>query len=193
MVETLIALGIFVVIVVAMGAFQANVFTNQRIASGSFQTAQDAQIILKKLIVELRSALAGANGAYPIVSASTSSLAFYADPGNDGTAERIIYSLVGTTLYRAVLQPTGNPPTYNSANQSTSTMMVNVRNSSSTPVFQYFDQNYTGTSSPLALPVTLSSVRLIKVSLTLDTNPQYSPAPRTYTTQISLRNLKTNL
>lgn len=192
-IETMIALAVFVLIIVAMGAFQVSIFQNQRVISGNLQTAQDAQTILKRILVEVRSAVPGASGAYPIVWAATSSLAFFSDPGNDGVPERIAYVLIGTNLHRAVIQPTGTPSVYNVANQSTTTIVVNIRNSTSTPVFQYYDLNYTGTSSPMTYPLAIASIRLIQVGLTLDVNPSLSPVPRTYTTQINLRNLKTNL
>lgn len=103
------------------------------------------------------------------------------------------YTLVGNTLYIAVIKPTGTPPVYNGSSQATSSLLTDVRNSSSTPVFQYFDQNYTGTSSPLSVPVNIPSIRLIKIALALDVLLNQAPAVMNYTTQVSLRNLKTNL
>lgn len=193
LVETIIALAIFVLVAVAVGMFQVSIFSNQRVVTGSYQTAQDAQIILKTLLTELRSAQPGANGAYSIVSAGTSSLSFFFDKDGDGKTEQVTYRLLQSTLYRTSIPPTGSPFQYLLANQSTSTAMVNIRNSTSTPVFQYFDQNFTGTSSPMSLPIDLLSVRLIRINLTLDTDTKISPVPRTYTIQVGLRNLKTNL
>lgn len=193
LVELLTALAIFAAVIIAVGAFEVNIFQYQGSVSGSLSTAQDAQVILKTMLTELRSASTAANGAYPIVSAGTSSLSFYDDANNNGQAEEITYSLVNNILYRAVIQPTGSPAVYNPATQSTSSLLTDVHNATSTPVFQYFDQNYTGTSSPLSLPVSISSIRLVEISLTLDTNANQAPGPRTYTTQVSLRNLKTNL
>ena len=193
LVETMIALGIFMVVIMAVGAFQVSIFSNQKAVSGSLQTAQDAQIILKTMLTELRAASPGMNGSYPIASAGTSSITFFSDANNDGMTEQIGYRLSSSTVYRTMIPPTGSPATYNIANQTTSVIMNNVRNSASSPVFQYFDQNYTGTSSPLAMPVNISSVRLVQINLTLDVNPNLSQVPRTYTVQASLRNIKTNL
>ena len=150
-------------------------------------------MILKTMLTELRQASTASNGAYPIAAAGTSSITFFSNIDSDAQIEEVTYSFIGNTLYRAVIQPTGSPLTYNFANQSTSSMLTDVRNSSSTPVFQYYDQNYTGTSSPLSLPINIPVVRLIKISLSLDVLVNQAPAVRTYTTQVSLRNLKTNL
>ncbi len=193
LVEVLLALAIFVTVIVAVGAFEVNIFSYKSSISGSLTTVQDAQVILKTMLTELRSAAPGANGAYPIISASTSTISFFADPDNDGSTEQITYSLIKSSLYRAIIQPSGSPAVYNIATQSSSTILTDVVNSTSTSIFQYFDQNYTGTSSPLTVPINIPSVRLIQINLTLDVDPTKSPLPRTYTTQVSLRNLKTNL
>ena len=193
LVETLIALAIFVAVIVAVSAFQVNIFINRNTVSSSLQTVQDAQVVLRTMLSELRSAAPAVNGIYTIALAGTSTLSFFSDPKNVGQTEEITYSLTGKTLYRSVIIPSGSPLWYNPANQTTSSLITNIRNSTSTPVFQYYDQNYTGTSSPLAMPVNVSSVRLVSITLTLDTDPNRSPTPRTYTIQVSLRNLKTNL
>jgi Tfp pilus assembly protein PilV len=193
LVEVFISLAIFTAVMLAVSTFEVSIYQNQQTLSGSFSTAQDAQTVLKTMLTELREAAPGGNGAYPIVAASTSTLSFFADPLHTGTTEEITYTLASSTLYRAVILPSGSPVSYPSSGQSTSTLITNVRNGTSTPLFQYFDQNYSGTSTPLSLPISVSSVRLVDVSVTLDTNPRTAPAPRTYTVQVSLRNLKTNL
>lgn len=193
LVETLITLGIFITIMIAVGTFGVNMFSYQRVISGSLQTTQDAQIILKTITKEIRSMTSGATGQYPIANAATNTLSFFFDQNNDGVQDRITYSLVGTTLYRAVIVPSGSPITYNIANQSTTTLVYNIRNSPSTPIFEYFDDSYTGTSSPLSLPVTVTNIHLIKINLTLDVDPSRSPTPVTYSAQVNLRNLKSNL
>jgi type II secretory pathway component PulJ len=193
LVEVFISMAIFVAVMVAVTTFLVDIYSNNRTVSGSFQTAQDAQVILKTMLTELRQSATAANGAYPIAVAGTSSITFFSNIDNDAQIEEVSYSFIGNTLYRAVIQPTGSPLTYNIASQSTSSMLTDVRNSSSTPVFQYYDQNYTGTSSPLSLPINIPVVRLIKISLSLDVLVNQAPVARTYTTQVSLRNLKTNL
>ena len=178
---------------VAITAFLVNIYSNNRTISGSFQTSEDAQVILKTMLTELRQASTASNGAYPIAFAGTSSIVFFSNVDSDSAMEEVTYSLIGSTLYRAVIQPTGSPLTYNVASQSTSSLLTDVRNSSSTPVFQYYDQNYTGSSSPLSLPINIPAVRLVKISLALDVLINQAPVVQTYTTQVSLRDLKTNL
>ena len=193
LVEVLITLAIFICVMAAVGFFESNVFNYQRSISGSLQTVQDSQIILKTIAREMRDMAPAANGAYPLVTAGTSTISFFSDANNDGSEDQITYQLIGTKISRAVIPPTGSPPSYSAANQSTTTLVTNVRNSTSTPIFEYYDTNYNGTSSPMASPINLTGVRLVKVNLTLDVDPNRSPLPVTYTSQISLRNIKSNL
>lgn len=193
LVEVFIALAIFVVVMTAIAMFESSIYRYKNSVSSSYQTTQSAQSILKTMLTELREAEPGSNGAFPVVNAGSTTVSFFSDANNDGNPEQITYTLMGTTLYRAVIQPSGNPPSYNIANQSTSSIMTSVQNGASTPVFQYYDGNYSGTSSPLTQPVTTTSVHLIRVNVTLDLDPNRSPVPVTYSVQASLRNLKTNL
>ncbi|MFA6295292.1 MAG: type II secretion system protein [Candidatus Paceibacterota bacterium] len=193
LVEVLIAVAIFGVVMVAIGTFQVNIFSYNSSISGSLNTTQNAQAILKTILRELREIAPGANGSYPIATVGSTTLSFFSDYDNDGATEQITYSLLGTTLYRAVTHPSGSPVIYNYANQATTTLVVDVRNGTSIPVFQYFDSSYNGTSSPLTLPASITSIRLIKISLSLDTDPNRSPLPVIYTVQVNLRNVKNNL
>jgi prepilin-type N-terminal cleavage/methylation domain-containing protein len=193
LVEVLIALAIFAVVMVAIGTFEVNIFSYQSSVSGSYQTSQSAQIILKTVLKELREVAPGANGSYPLAKTGSTTLSFFSDVDNDGQTEMVTYSLIGTTLFRAVVHPTGSPSTYNISNQSTTTLLTGVLNGNAIPSFQYFDTNYTGTSSPMTQPVNPSLVRLIKINQKIDIDPNPSPLPIIFTIQASLRNLKTNL
>jgi prepilin-type N-terminal cleavage/methylation domain-containing protein len=192
LVETLVALSIFLVIMVAVGTFEVDVFSEQKAVSGSLETSQDAQVLLKVIMKELRSMSSSPIGAYPLVTAGTSTVSFYSDANGDGSAEQITYTLIGSSLFRVM---------NNSGVLSTTTLVTNVRNgsasSSMATLFQYFDQSYDGSNStssqPLTQPVSLTAVRSIKINLTLDVDPNRSPIAVTYSAQAQLRNLKTNL
>jgi len=194
LVETLLVASIFLIIMIGVTGFERDTFQVNTISSGSFSTAQGAQEILRTLVVQLRSASEGSDGSYPILTAGSTTLTFFSDINGDGKKERIRYFLSGTTLEEGIMEPIGTPLSYNNATETISYVAYNVRNlASSTNIFDYYDDTYNGTSSPLTQPVSVSAVRLVKVTLILDLNPNQAPLPRTYTTQISLRNLKDNL
>lgn len=195
LVEVLVAVGIFAVIMGAVVMFQVNVFSYNKQVSGSYTTVQDAQGILKTMTKELRMASQGANGAYAIQTAATNTVTFFADLAGDGVKKRVKYSFSPTNaaVYRAVTPPSGTPPTYSNANTSTTTIIVNARNAATMPMFEYFDSSYNGEGNALAQPVVTTSVRTVRINITLDADPNQPPEPRTYSAQTTLRNLKDNL
>lgn len=183
----------------AVSLFESNVFSYQRSASNSMTTVQDAEVILKTISHDIRMTSQGSDGSYALQTVATNTLQFFADTNGDGIKERIRYSLIGSKLYRVLLTPTGSPLSY-SGTESTSTVLTDVVNSTSTPVFSYFDGTYAGTTTgAISQPVSPNSVRLIQINLTLNAGAsvgnvdQDMPAIRTYTADVTLRNLKDNL
>ena len=108
--------------------------------------------------------------------------------------EQIRYFLSDKDLKRGIIKPSGSPLSYNSANEQISTLVTGINNGVS-PIFEYFDSSYTGTSTPLVQPVQITQVRLVRVTLKIeeDTNPTKTIGPVIVTSQVFLRNLKDNL
>ena len=192
LIEVTLSIGIFAIVLVAISAFQVSVFQNKTSAQNGIISAQDAENILKVMAKELRSARQGADGSYAVISTGTSSVSFFSDANGDGTVDEITYFATSSTLKRSVISPTGSPASYDMAQQKTN-ILINTLAATTTPIFTYFDGTYTGTSSPLAQPVSPNAVRLVRISVTIDADPKRSPLPITYTSQTTLRNLKDNL
>jgi prepilin-type N-terminal cleavage/methylation domain-containing protein len=193
LVEIIVVLGIFSIMAVAISSLQFRILTNNKIAQDSLSSAQDARIILAMMVRDLRSASPSNDGSFAIVQAATNTVAFYSDTDGDGLKEKIRYFVATTTLMKGSIKPTGSPLSYSSVSEKFSSLAYNVKNATSTALFEYYDTNYTGTSSPLVQPVTTTSIRLVKINLMIDADPNRSPIIRTYTSQVSLRNLKDNL
>ncbi len=191
--ELVVVIGIISAIIISLGNFQTDIFKNNKFSFDSLNTVQDAKSIISTMVKELRTASPGSNGSFTIVQAATNTLTFYSDIDGDLLKEQVRYYLATTTLKKGIIKPTGNPLTYNNANETFSYLAYNIRNSSTSPLFQYFDSNYMGTSSPLTQPVTTTDVRLVKINLIIDIDQNKSPVIRTYTSQVSIRNLKDNL
>ncbi|MEK9201667.1 MAG: hypothetical protein AAB944_01715, partial [Patescibacteria group bacterium] len=111
---------------------------------------------------------------------------------NDGLQERVRYFLSGTDLRKGVIKPSGNPLQYNPASETFSTLARDVRNGGQN-LFDYYDANYDGTTAALTQPVSVSVVRLVKVTVIIDADINRAPSPKTFMTQVSFRNLKDNL
>lgn len=190
--EVLVSVSILVVVMVAVGTFQFNVITNNRSTQVRLTNIQEASNVVKVISKELRAMTPSANGSYAIESAGTSTIVFFTDINGDSSPERIRYYLASTTLYRGLKSPSGSPAVY-TGTESIKVVATGIRNSSTTPVFEYFDGAYAGTGSAMTYPLVLTSIRLIKANLVIDSDPNKSPIPRTFSTQASLRNLKDNL
>ncbi|MFZ2038526.1 MAG: prepilin-type N-terminal cleavage/methylation domain-containing protein [Minisyncoccia bacterium] len=191
-VELLIVIAITTLMVTIVGAFARDVFFIKNYVSESYTSEQDASKIIRPMITELRSARASQTGAYAIEQAGTSSLIFFTDTNLDGMTERVRYYLFNKTIMKGIIFATGTPATYPAAQEKFNTLIRNVGNSSSTPIFEYYNDSYTGTSSPLTQPVNIANVSLIKITVKTDIDVNRAPYQQTITTQVSIRNLKDN-
>lgn len=191
--EIVVVLGILAIFVVLVANFQTKIFQLNRIFQGGAYEQTDATNVIKSMASDIRSMSSSSGGAYPIDQASTSTLSFYNDVDDDGVKEKIRYYLSGTTLKKGVIEPTGSPLTYNPASEVSSTLISGVRNGTSTPIFSYYDTNYSGSAtSSLPLPINVIKVRLVYINVVVDNDPNQPLAPISVTTQVSLRNLKDN-
>lgn len=190
LVETLFGIAIFVVIMLLVTLFSRNVWTYNAFITGGLADTDAGRTVLRVLTSEIRTASTADTGAYAIAAASASSFTFYSDIDNDGLKERVRYFLSGTSLQKGVIKPTGSPLTYNPANEQISTLINKLANS---VLFEYYDRNYDGATAALAYPMNIPSIRLVKVTIVLDMDPNRSPVPMTFSTQVSIRNLKDNL
>ncbi len=192
LVEILVAVAVLSILVIVVGSFQRDVFFLGSVLRGSATAAQDARSIMRTMTKELREAAPSSNGSYVIESAATSSIVFYADIDTDVQRERVRYFIVGKELRKGVIQPTGNPVTY-PTNTETFTILASTISPTTSPAFRYYDSSYAGTSTSMTYPIDTARIRLVRFDLLLDLDANRSPVPRSYTTQVSIRNLKDNL
>jgi len=191
-IEVLVSIFIFTLIGLAVYSFQHNVFSLNKIISDSLAAQDEARRAFKTMNAEIRTASPSSLGAYALSETATSSFIFYSNIDDDFYKERVRYFLQGATLKKGVIKPSGVPLTYNPANETVSELAHDVANAT-TSIFSYYDTNYDGTTQPLAEPINVSAVRLVKITIIIDRDPTKPPAPITLTTQISIRNLKDNL
>jgi prepilin-type N-terminal cleavage/methylation domain-containing protein len=192
LVETIFAVAIFTAIVGALGAFQRDVFFFSDVLQIGLNNVSEARKVLRPFVGEVRGAQPSNLGGSAIESAQQKSFIFYTDANADGLKERVRYFVEGETFKKGVTEPTGNPFVYNPSNEKITSVVSDVINEQTN--FSYYDSNYNGTTStpPLAFPVSPSDVRLIRVDLTIDSNPDRAPSLMTITTQATVRNLKDN-
>jgi prepilin-type N-terminal cleavage/methylation domain-containing protein len=193
---TLIEIAIVVAVTALLGgavaALQRNALSLNAILQDGLTGQQEMRKTVRDFVSEVRSAVPSGSGAYPLATVATSTLTFYSDLDLDNAPERIRYFMSGTTLRKGITEPSGNPVVYNTATERVSDVVHNVTVSASS-IFEYYDASYGGEGAPLAQPVNVLNVRLIKITLTVDRDARRAPAPVTITAQASMRNLKDNL
>lgn len=191
--EIIITVGIISLIAVVLGAFQGDIFFFNTIIQDDLTAQMDGRRAIRKMVSEIREASPSSLGAYPLVTTATSSIVFFSNIDSDDLKEQVRYFIQDKNLMRGVIKPSGNPLSYNPASESFETSVKDIANSTSTPLFEYYDTNYTGTTTPLVFPVSITAVRLVNINLLIDHNPNRSPVPLNIDSQVSIRNLKDNL
>jgi type II secretory pathway pseudopilin PulG len=142
------------------------------------------------LVAGIREATYSELGSYPIESADTSSITFYADIDNDGTAERVRYFLSGGNFNKGVIVPVGSPAVYDPATETVTTLAEHIRNAEQgVGMFTYYDTN----GALMSTPITLIGIRYVKMALVVNVNPATMPNEFTLRSSATIRNVKSNL
>lgn len=190
LVEVIVSIGIFALLV---GAIMAVYLTGSRYNSivwEQLSTQNEGRKTTQDFVNQIRTASQSSIGAYPIQTASSTAITFYSNIDTDTLVERLRYFINTTTLKIGVTKPTGNPMVYNSANEIITEVAHDISNATS--VFYYYDENYSGSGSPLLSPIDVTKIRVVKIILKLDENPHLTPTPFYIESKGMLRNLKSN-
>ena len=191
LVEFAITLGIFVIITFAIYGFIRIALLAQSRSLSEITAGNDARKAILQMAHDIRGTIQSETGGYPIEEATDQSLIIYTNVDDDEDTERVRYTLSGTNLERGIIQPQGAPATYPLDQEQVSILSQYIQNDAS-PIFYYYDENYTGTQDPIN-PEDIGMIRLIKINLMIDTNPNSEPEALDIETEVQLRNLKDNL
>lgn len=170
-----------------------NMIANNKRQTQIIDTVRQARNVATTFTNELRNAAYGINGAYPIGKADNFEIIFYSTtPKKDGTVSRVRYYVSNGVLYKGIINPSGNPLTYNTGTE-TSTALLTLTLGSSL-LFYYYDGSYGGTGNALTQPININSIKFAKINLIISKNDiQGSTGTYTVTSGAAVRNLKTNL
>ena len=186
--EILISITILSGIILVVSLFGFNVFNFSIFLGNDIVSQQEIQLTLKVMVSEIRSMTQSINGSYPLELVFQNSLVFYSDIDGDGFSDRVHYYLQGTTFYKGVTKPTGNPLIYDVTNEKITEVVHNIYTSAGN-IFSYYDSSYTGSQAALSFPINIPVVRLIKVNLTVDPDPANTSSRANFSTQVNVRNL----
>ncbi len=186
LVETIVVVALTAIIMMVLASLITYFYKTNEYVIEQTQAVESARISIEHAMADLREASYGADGSYPIASAATSTVTFYANVDNDIAIEKVRYYLSGSTLYRGVTDPAGSPPSYAGQSESTTLVVNNIRNDVTTPLFAYYDAN----GNQLAYPINLAQVASVQITVLTDVNPTRAPNVYTLTGSATLRNLR---
>lgn len=189
--ETMVAIFIFGIGMAGFTYFFSWLWRNNQFVIEEGETARLVSRATDKLVSEIRKARQGDDGSYPIRSGDDFDLVFYSDIDSDGITERVHYYYENNQLKEGLAEPSGSPAAYPSSDGSVSTIASYIVNTSSEPVFYYYDKSYAGNSSsqPLPTPIDPGDVKLIRVQLYANINPNRAPDNINIESFAELRNL----
>lgn len=190
LIELVIGIGIAAAITFMVGSIGSQFSGIANFMNTKLQNEGNIDQVLGTMVADIRSMGPSGLGSYAIDAASSTSLTFFSDVDKDGIFEQVRYFLATSTINKGVIKPAGNPLVYATSTETVNAVISNVVSTST--VFQYFDSDYTGTQNPMATPLNISEIRVVKVTLFVDVNPGKTPLPSFFTRTINVRNLRTN-
>ncbi len=185
LVETIVAVAMTGIVMATLGVMIQYFYQTNAYALEQNQAVNSARASIENTVRDLREACYGADGSYPVNSAATSSVVFYARSPASGTIERLHYYLSGQTLYRGTTDPGGTPLSYSGQPERATLVIDNIRNDASTPLFTYYDTS----GNQLPDPVNVASVASVRIQALTDVNPDRAPNVYTMLGSATLRNL----
>ncbi len=192
LVEMMVAIGIFTMGMAGFTALFMNSWNHNKYTLEMGQTATAVSRGVNEITRYIREARQADNGAYPVVSADDDDLVFYGDYDRDGVTERLHIYKSGTDVILGVREPSGTfPVTYAAGDGTTTVLAVRIVNTGSQPIFYYYDASYPEDSvnNPITTPATVPDVRLVKIDLYMNIDPNHAPDNVSIQSFAEMRNL----
>lgn len=192
--ELIITISIFIIIILSWNNFILQSYRSATFGQEQIEAIRQGQKGISLMAQEIRELSTAENGAYGLELAGDQEIIFYSDIDQDVYTERVHYFLENNTLKKGITEPSGNPLTYNPANEVVTDVVNFIRNDN-LPIFTYFNGNYPSDTinNPLPAPARLIETKLINVFLRINIDPKREPNNFDLHTDVQIRNLKTNL
>lgn len=192
LIETLVAIGIFLIGIEGFTLLFLNSWKNNKYTLEMGQSSMMVSQSMGAIVNYLRSVRQSDNGAYPIKSADDNSVVVYSDYDRDGITERLHIYKNNQNILMGVTNPTDTvPKTYPSEDEETLTLASGIVNADTEPIFYYYDKNYSGEDDqlPIETPANVADIRLLKIHLKINIDPNNAPDNIELQTFVEMRNL----
>jgi len=185
LIEVIISIAIFSMLILATNLLFISLYRQQGASMAITERTQSMNVLIGRMSKEIREGNVGEKGQSFFAIAEDKTLAFYSDVDNDDVTEKVIYALTGTDLKKTVIEP-GADLEYGGTGV-TSVVCVDVRNDA-TPIFTYYDDNYTGSEPALSGSFAVVDIKLIGISLTGNIYSQNQTHTIYIQTKVQVRN-----
>lgn len=192
LVEMIVAIGIAIMGVTGFSLLFSYTWKSNSYTLEMGQTSMAVSQGVNKMVGYIRSARQADNGAFPVKSANDNDFVVYSDYDRDDITERLHFYKSGTNILMGVTKPTNTMPrTYPSGDEQTITVASHIVNSSTQPIFYYYNNQYPGdtTHNPLVTPANVADIKLMKIHLRMNIVPNRDPDNIEMQTFVELRNL----
>ena len=192
LIEVMMALMIFSIGMIGFTALFQKTWRDNSYTIEMGQSSLAVSQGINNIVNYVRGARQGDNGAYPIQLANSNELIIFSDFDKDGTTERLHFYKNGQNILMGITDPTATlPKTYPAGDQSTLTLVSNIVNTSSEPIFYYYNKDYPADAAhnPVATPAVVANVRLAKILLKINIDPNRAPNNIEMQSFVELRNL----
>jgi len=176
LIETVVVIAITSVVIGVLGTLLVNLYRTNAYVYEQAAATTEARRGIDSATKDLREAVYGSDGSYPIQSAATSSVSFFADINNDQVNERVTYAATNSVLTRTAV----------GASTVTNVLASSIINDASTPIFRYFD----AAGTELTEPIQKEQIASVTTTLVIKLNANRGPTPLTLLGRATLRNNK---
>lgn len=184
-VEVVIAISIFTVGILTFTLLFVKGWQSNKNALEEGQASMAASTGVRKAVDVIRKSRQGDNGSYSIVSATSNDLKIYSDVDGDDDTERVHYYLENGNFKMGITNPdTQVPPNYASSDETVNIVAQYVDNNGQ-PLFSYYDES----GNLLTGTINVNEIRMIKIYLRVDANPNLPPDPVVVQSFVTPRNL----
>ncbi len=183
LIEILVVLAIFLLVFLIGAEFIIKGFKSISFGSEQETAISNARRAMELLSTDIREARSSEKGDYALSTNEEQNFIWYGDVDNDDIAEKISYLLSDTILKRVVTEP-GPDNNYDQAGATTT--IAQYVNNQAEPIFIYYDSDNNETTA-------MNNIRLIRIKLKINVNPEIAPQDYYVESDVHLRNLKDNL
>lgn len=192
LIETLVAIALFLLGVSATVMIFSKTMQNKAYSLEMGRSSLVVSRSIGDLTQYLRRTRQSDAGAYPIVSAAANDIVFYSDYNKDKKTERLHVYLSNNKVYMKICNPSATfPVTYTTCVETTTELADHIVNASGDHMFSYYNKDYPAdtVNNPVATPADVSEIRLVKIFLKINIDPNRAPDNIQQETFVELRNL----